>query len=214
MANKMQRQNNPNVIQIKRNEADLAWAAGFFDGEGHIVEYKGRPTQLTVAQKDDKPLRKLKRLFSSGRIYYREFKLKSGKDSWIYTWAVTGKAVPTILELMLPYLCVKKQEAEGALTNKVNYQIRNNINVSTIRALRYEGYTLGEIGEKLGRSPTWVQRQLGRLEEAGEIIPKLPRGRQRRDTRRGRLLHKLYLKRRRRAHYVATHPRSGGRGEH
>jgi hypothetical protein len=92
--------------------ADIAWAAGFFEGEGHIRcsqstqakrhGYNSMATQLTLTQKgkDGKPpdiLIKFADLFPGGKIYS-----ENGETLWRYT--ISKKwYVKAYLKSMLPW---------------------------------------------------------------------------------------------------------------
>jgi len=59
------------------NQLDLAWAAGFFDGEGHIgcILYKGMRQyprmQISLTQKDGRPLDRWYKIFPVGNFHTR-----------------------------------------------------------------------------------------------------------------------------------------------
>jgi hypothetical protein len=100
-------------------EQQLAWAAGFLDGEGHFgVNYVHRNTRKTpyptpiiqAVQSNDRmtPLFRLKDLFD-GDVS----RSPSRPRDW--TWRLAGgKRLREALPQLLPFLCVKAMEA-GAL---------------------------------------------------------------------------------------------------
>ena len=105
----------------QENKDKLAYAAGIIDGEGcvRIVARKprfGRSTQhtllLMVAQKDG---RLVDWLFGNfGGIVYLKNKRTDGTD-WIYEWRVTEQKAADVLKDVLPFLIVKKEQAELAI---------------------------------------------------------------------------------------------------
>ena len=96
-------------------DTDLAWAAGFFDGEGCVLLRKSRNTyvvRITVSQVNPAPIVKFKRLFG-GHISEQKPKNKSWKEQW--KWEQDAKSgVETLLQL-LPYLVVKRDVADLAI---------------------------------------------------------------------------------------------------
>lgn len=110
-------------------KTDIAWAAGFFDGEGTInINYAGgygsrrRKKEhsgtfihmIGATQVRRAPLDKLKTLFG-GTVHYYEYgsrKSKSGRSAF-HVWRLQGiDAILSALVLMLPYLTCKQAEAE------------------------------------------------------------------------------------------------------
>lgn len=93
----------------------IIWAAGFIDGEGciRINSYTSRKSTLynivlKVSQKKKEPLEILVSLFG-GKIG------KYGQRN-IYQWQVTNKMANEALKSLLPYLILKKEQAELALS--------------------------------------------------------------------------------------------------
>jgi len=115
-------------------ELNIAWAAGFFDGEGtvHLAPHlwRGqtlryprtvyRHVRVVAAQKTREPLERLKELFG-GQIH---------RDYNAWKWAATGYAAKLALECMLPHLTVKRARADAALR--------------WMRTLRHNGQPLSE----------------------------------------------------------------------
>jgi hypothetical protein len=105
-------------------ETDLAWAAGFIDGEGCVSLIKRRngsgylyfQSNLNVPQIDKSPLLKLQSMFD-GNI--RAIK-PIGNRRPSYVWTVHASKCRNALQLMLPYLVVKKRETELLLTVEFN----------------------------------------------------------------------------------------------
>lgn len=85
------------------DQTDIAWAAGFIDGEGCIQISKPpkRVMTLKASQKLSNPLQQLKQLFG-GNVYQYEL---------ICSWQVSGRMAAQTLERLLPYLTVKQSQA-------------------------------------------------------------------------------------------------------
>lgn len=94
-------------------DTDMAYAAGFFDGEGHVRcdMIRGYPhLMVTIAQNDRQPLEWLQILFG-GHIRLQHVK-KTGN---CHNWNVNTTDAQYFLEAVIPFLMVKKAEAEEAL---------------------------------------------------------------------------------------------------
>lgn len=97
------------------SSTELAWAAGFFDGEGHTREKgnKQSTSELQVGQKYVHCLERLKKAVGGyGRIYGPYRKEKGG----LYYWTVSRTShVDIVLNQLWPYLSkFKKEQAEKA----------------------------------------------------------------------------------------------------
>lgn len=109
-------------------ETDLAWAAGFIDGEGCIyinksmskeIPNRRKTTQryqlaLTAVQSDIRPINKLKDLFKAGSI--TEYDKGAYKTQWV--WKVSGLNAERVLRSIFPYLVVKKDQARVGLQHQ------------------------------------------------------------------------------------------------
>lgn len=98
---------------------DLAYLAGFFDGEGCISIGKHRNNgkdfyelHILVAQKSRWILEWFKFNFE-GKIF--KHKKPEGRQSEWFTWQVAAVKAASALKVLLPYLKLKKAEAELAL---------------------------------------------------------------------------------------------------
>ena len=127
------------------NKVDVAWAAGFFDGEGHIA-MNARCPILIVTQKDRLPLDRFLSIFGLGKItfYSRAFRYK-----------VYGKNAVVVLSVLLPYLVVKRDRAISVLELRVHdlgepISSTTSIKSLRVRELRRSGFTFAVIGQLLG----------------------------------------------------------------
>lgn len=112
----MKTMTKPKILVI-----DIAWAAGFIDGEGHIkFQWKKTNSKLggngrlafDVAQVDIRPLEKLKSIFG-GKIY-GPYKYGTNKQ-YYYKWYLGGQSAKKALSSLMPYFLVKKEQSEKAL---------------------------------------------------------------------------------------------------
>jgi len=103
-----------------KNE-DLAWVAGFFDGEGSVAIGHPRPIerpgwfslQVRVSQIAKEPLTVLSAMFG-GTVGVKDNSGGYGTRQ-IYQWSLTSTRAGEFLEAILPYLIVKKADALLAL---------------------------------------------------------------------------------------------------
>lgn len=109
-------------------EKDLAWAAGFMDGEGCVLvcraRNKGTKTginhtlTLTVTNTDIRPLHKFQLMFGG---YVRIDKHTSAKRKrTIFKWIITSRGAVEVLIKLLPYLVVKAEQAKVAIEYPFN----------------------------------------------------------------------------------------------
>lgn len=99
------------LLALFPQEDDLAWAAGFFDGEGctSVHRQEGQPSyvRVSVAQKDLRPLERFKSAVGEvGGIDNRDLINASGA----HQWRVCGSKALEVLSLLWPYLSAPKLE--------------------------------------------------------------------------------------------------------
>jgi hypothetical protein len=95
---------------MEPSNEELAWMAGFFDGEGciniHFSNKNGCTTlRAGVSQKFPEPLERIQ-LLMGGNLY---------KDRAGYVLVFNGKKAEAFLASILPWLFVKRTQAEVAL---------------------------------------------------------------------------------------------------
>ena len=86
---------------------DLAYIAGFFDGEGCISGHMGRrhpSARISIGQKDPKILYWIQETLKIGRISKNS---KSSNSSWRIT---RKEDIGRFIELILPYSIIKKEQ--------------------------------------------------------------------------------------------------------
>ena len=96
----------------------LAYLAGFIDGEGYIGIRKGKRKgcvnlvywcEMRAVNTRIAPLELLRATFD-GMIYLRRGRKHNWKDQW--HWVAPLSTIQTILTALLPYLIIKKEDAE------------------------------------------------------------------------------------------------------
>lgn len=107
----------------------FAYLAGFLDGEGSIMADRRKvynPNQpnrnghqsptatIKVCNTDERPLLLYQKYFG-GKVWKEPLVEKSHRNKEIYTYRAHVNSSWVLLEMLLPYLIVKKQQAEIAL---------------------------------------------------------------------------------------------------
>ena len=105
------------------SDVEIAWFAGFFDGEGciHIAFKKTNPNclrksfqlHISVSSTHIPTINKVKTMWNFGSVCIIATKNRQYKP-YAYWRTVSVKAA-SVLRLCLPYLSVKKEEAEIAI---------------------------------------------------------------------------------------------------
>ena len=108
---------------------DVAWAAGFFEGEGYVAfNYcfnkqvnKSYPRFLiTIAQVHREPLDKFREIFNTGTVRGPYGPYKDNKQAF-YSFQVSGEEAKRVVELMMPLLFHKGEQARAALSEYYEY---------------------------------------------------------------------------------------------
>jgi len=84
---------------------DIAWAAGFLEGEGWFDD--GRGPKIGAGQKEIEPLLKLQKLFG-GKIFLRKKRGISKSD--IYWWVLGSHRSPAVMMTLYSFLSSRRQE--------------------------------------------------------------------------------------------------------
>jgi hypothetical protein len=100
-------------------DEELSYLAGFFDGEGHIAIGTNRSTggkrrwylRFACHQVNPLPLKLMKARWG-GSIQRTE---RHGNQRTIYEWVATSRMAEQAIRDLLPYLRIKRAEAELAL---------------------------------------------------------------------------------------------------
>lgn len=102
--------------------AEMAWAAGFFDGEGTAYAYrpeaKARRASLTIAQVDRFVLDRFQRAVGVGKVYgpYGPY---AGNRKPHFQWkSATSADTAAVLRALSPWLSpIKKQQIQKAVSS-------------------------------------------------------------------------------------------------
>lgn len=88
-------------------EFELAWAAGFFDGEGSSGYYhQNQRISACVVQKDRRPLDRFLAAVGFGKIY-----MPGANPNHCYRWQVTStRGVKQLYDILKPFLSTPKIE--------------------------------------------------------------------------------------------------------
>jgi len=100
---------------VKLRQVDLAYIAGFFDGEGTVVISRRKGyvrVEVAVSQNTRTVLDLHTRMFG-GHVY--AYAPKKRPRAIIYQWKVYGEAATGFLQIIEPYLLVKKVEAQEGI---------------------------------------------------------------------------------------------------
>lgn len=97
----------------------VAWAAGFFDGEGCISISRNRKRQparlqCIVVQKSITPIEEYCELWPKGGVNITHRNQPSGRVGY-YRWTISGANAADMLQEMYPYLLEKKDQAYLAI---------------------------------------------------------------------------------------------------
>lgn len=84
----------------RSTETELAWAAGFFDGEGWTT-VSGRYVQIGVTQVEQQPLERFLKAVGWGSI---------SRSRRTAAWRVSGEGAYRVIEALWPYLSDPKRE--------------------------------------------------------------------------------------------------------
>lgn len=93
------------------SETELAWVAGFFDGEGWSGNQQGS-LRAAISQIEKEPLDRVQMATGLGQV--REN--KSATSTCLWCWTVNGNDTQKFFDLIWPYLdSVKKMQAKRAI---------------------------------------------------------------------------------------------------
>lgn len=103
----------------------IAYAAGFFDGEGHIrIQSHSRRgsymLSVSAVQATPYPLDMFRELFG-GTIKKRLIRYREEQKA-LFTWQASSKQAENALRQMMPYLIAKKDEVEVALKFRATFR--------------------------------------------------------------------------------------------
>lgn len=116
---------------MRFQDTDLAWAAGFIEGEGCFLINQSRVTNfhvfLKVAQVDKVPLVKLHSLFGGSLLQYKQRENRSA--AWL--WAVGIGFMRDTMPLLIPYMTGnKRKQAEFASKFAISMKTQGKVRVT------------------------------------------------------------------------------------
>ena len=106
-------------------ETELAWAAGFFDGEGTTAHAGGRRVVARIVQATDQPssapqtLERFKRAVGVGRVRWARSKDERRKEQWVYA-AERRSDVELMFSQLWPYLSNPKRDQANRAFEKAD----------------------------------------------------------------------------------------------
>ena len=149
------------------NRENLAWAAGFFDGEayiGYIIRHRGRQLAVSIAQVERSPLDRFSKVVGKGKVY-GPYSHRNKKHRDYYQSTCNGKDVITVVEKLCPFLCrPKKKQADIAIKGFNSFVPRtpgpkpllSPDQVESVKILLGEGVQTNELAFIYGVSPTTI----------------------------------------------------------
>jgi hypothetical protein len=109
---------------------EIAWAAGFYEGEGSVSACGGHKLILSVSQAGDEPLRKFKSAIGLGAISGPYMGKSRFQRQPIYRFQANGENVLACLQMMWPMLSKRRQEqALRALCRWMFRSVSNRVGV-------------------------------------------------------------------------------------
>lgn len=95
---------------MKSLVTELAWAAGFFDGEGSTCLSRNVP-RIQVSQNELEPLQRFANAVGVGKITKR-WRTNGFKDRWNYMYYASGGNCTQVIRKLWPYLSsIKRSQA-------------------------------------------------------------------------------------------------------
>jgi hypothetical protein len=104
--------------RIQAAEAEIIWAAGFWDGEGSCGCYvksdgrariaSGWTLRVHIFQNHREPLDRFAKAMGVGRVYGPY--VQATKKNEHYNYQCTGEATKVIFDLLLPWICEPKRQ--------------------------------------------------------------------------------------------------------
>ena len=119
----------------KLSKIDIAYMAGIVDGEGSITAYVTQRTRIRLTVTNTS-LELMKWMVSRfGGSFYTKAK-KEERNMQAYGWEVACKKAEKALRLLLPFLVIKKRQAELALQIQDTITIKRSTVTPEIKVFR------------------------------------------------------------------------------
>ena len=105
---------------MKREE--LAWAAGFFDGEGHTGRgtHGGRRPIIAITQVDRRPLDRFAEAVGVGKVYGPYLRVKGNRQPVFLFQTSTFQSTQAVVAKLWTFLSRPKQEQAAAVLRSYN----------------------------------------------------------------------------------------------
>lgn len=107
------------------SDIELAWAAGFFDGEGTVSQTTAKGTHkryliVRLAQTDRRPLERFAAAVGHGRVN-GPYTHTKGEGRWsdFYTWQAGGSKAEMVLAKLDPFLSAPKREQAERVRERI-----------------------------------------------------------------------------------------------
>lgn len=97
----------------RTREIELAYAAGYIDGEGCIT-VSGKTCRVLISNTYPFTLHWMKALFG-GKVAVKNDNSRATNHRPAFVWSIGGTAAEDLLSLCIPYLQEKRVQAEAAL---------------------------------------------------------------------------------------------------
>lgn len=107
------------------NREELAWAAGFFDGEGHMAARKWRTSQIGVGQSEVSTLVRFQRAVRGIGCVYGPYRAANSPRP-TYRWQIASfEGCQAVIAMLWPFLSEpKRDQARRLMTNATRPHVR------------------------------------------------------------------------------------------
>lgn len=114
------------------SETQLAYLAGFFDGEGTVYLYKrmkpeGWPNhdiRFQITNTNKEVIEWIHKIFG-GQTYYKDRSLQNAKWKPSYLWHANRKVFDQVAPAIFPFIIVKRAQLELAFEFRKTYSSKN-----------------------------------------------------------------------------------------
>lgn len=131
-------------IKKEYTETQIAYLAGIMDGEGtfFIGDYSGNRKNgdkhfqvvIKITSTDKCLIDWVLNIFGGTYAFYKASKVSKKSRRDVHIWQATGDRLQHICELMIPYLIIKKKQAEILVEMRKTY--KNQMNVKGIQCVQ------------------------------------------------------------------------------
>lgn len=125
--------------QYKWDDDDLAYAAGFIDGEGCFYIDKNWKISISCSNTDKPIIEWLKRKFG-GSICKNATRINKPNHRRVYSWQIVANQAALLLNAIVPYLKIKTEQAlillaiqQTKTNSRDGRRVKENIRLERIR---------------------------------------------------------------------------------